>query len=159
MLRRGERWTARVLLVVGGALAATALLALLAGLTAGTPLAADDAYEWASGSAVYLSNTHYREVACSVTPQSASPRTVTLESSFSSWNVLYRLALHGAQVDRYFPGTAAVSCDRDVVVDSGPVLWLLPMAYTPWPGVAGLLMLAGWGVLTGRLVRWRTPYR
>jgi hypothetical protein len=115
-------------------------------------------YTWRSGSAVYLSNSHYEPVTCTVSRPDGRLDVVRLDDAHPRPLGVESFELHGARIERSFDGPATISCDSTVTLSSGPVLWLYPLGSTFLVPVAAILLIAG-GIYSGTRWRWLAPDR
>ena len=118
-------------------------------------------YTWRSGSAVYLSNSLYEPVTCTVSWPDERLDVVQLEDAGPRPLHVDDFQLHGARIERSIDGPATISCDDTVTLSSGPVLWLYPLGSTFLIPTAGILLIVGWMHSSTRRwwSRWLTPDR
>lgn len=147
-----RRLAARLAGVVGGLLMVASFGALSAALVGGSQIGSGDTYAWRTGSELFLENVSDRATAnCTISGVVA--RFVTIPGTGSRPFGLF--ATNGAWVHRDQPGDEKVTCDHNVAVSSGPLLAIYPLAATPFPFLAGLLLLVAWHVgVGGRGGRW-----
>lgn len=107
-------------------------------------------YSWRSGSTIYLANGGREATQCTVTPpDGAAPQPVHLAAYQPLLFSVNKYVIRGAKVDRTFAGTALVSCDHPFSVVRGWPLRLLPIGYTGYPFMLGVVLVALWRVAGG----------
>jgi hypothetical protein len=118
-------------------------------------------YTWRSGSAVYLSNSHYEPATCTVIWPDERLDVVQLDDRRPRPLGVEAFELHGARIERSIDGPATISCDDTVTLSSGPVLWLYPLGSTFLIPNVGILLIAAWMYSSKRRwwSRWLTPNR
>jgi len=150
-----RRLFARIAGVAGALLALASATAFIAAAVGGTQVGPGRPYRWTDGHSIFLDNISQRQAAsCGVAlGTEPSSRFVALDSAGS--RAFGLLQTNGTTVDRDWTGPATVTCDHTVTLSRGPLLYLYPLAGTPFPFLAGLLLLAWWHVDTGgRGGRW-----
>jgi len=146
-----NRRTILLLRLAGGVGLLLVLLSGFALITAGfsgSALTTGQKYVWSSGSDLFLVN-HSSDRAADCTLQgSAENRWITIPRRSSG--VYGDLQTNGARAHRFQSGPINVTCDSsDVSVSSGPLTRLYPIAATPWPLLAGIVLICVWRVRRG----------
>jgi hypothetical protein len=111
----------------------------------GSSVKVDDfqSYTWRSQSAIYLANGGFTARTCTITPPNGDARDFRILRR-PSGKAISELSITGVRVDRWFTGDATVSCDNQVTLSSGPVLWLYPLAHDAAIPTVGLVLVVIW---------------
>jgi hypothetical protein len=134
----------RLLTRIGAVIGVLVVIAWLGCWSAAMAATPRTSYTWAGASSIYLANTHYEPVTCTVTPARGDARDFRIRDARPRYWKLSELAINGTRLSRWFSGTAVVTCGDPVAITSGPLLWLYPVSYTPIPALVAIALLVIW---------------
>jgi hypothetical protein len=146
-LTRRQRILARVAGGAGMLIVIVSAIGLTGALAGGSTAGRGDTYVWRSGPAVFLNNGSDLEDASCALAGPARNRWITLHKRPNS--VFENFQTNGGRVNRFESGSIRISCDHDVAISSGPIVWLYPVAATPYPFLIGLVLAAFWFIRLG----------
>lgn len=123
---------------------------IIAAMGGGSTLASGDKYVWRSGSELFIANNSDHDLANCTLQGATDNRWVTIDHRPNSFFESFHT--NGKWAKRFESGPINVTCSPpspDVSISSGPVTWLYPLAATPWPLLAGIVLVCVWRVRRG----------
>jgi hypothetical protein len=120
---------------------------IIAAMGGGSTVGLGDRYVWRSGSELFIANNAEHEAANCTLQGAAENRWVTIAQRPNG--ILENFQTNGKWAKRFQSGPINLTCDYPVAVSSGPLTWIYPVAATPWPFLAGIILVAIWYVRRG----------
>lgn len=146
-LTRRQVLAARIAGVAGLVLIAVSFVVIAAATVGGSTVQDGETYVWRSGSELFLGNSSHLEEANCTLAAPAENRWVTIGKRPHS--LFQNFETNGKWAKRFTADPIRVTCDQEVHLSSGPLLWLYPLGATPWPFLAGLVLVGYWQLRRG----------